>query len=515
MASKCILAVDQGTTNTKGLLMDQEGRIAFRSAVAVSLIQPVPGFIEQDPVELWQSTCKVLQACAAHAARAGLNISGIAICNQRETAVAWRRVSGKVIRPVCNAISWQCRRSEPICEQLFGSAQLLRDRGGVPLDPLLTATKWAWLLSEQPELRSEMESGEVLLGTVDSWLLYNLTNGRAHATDLTNASRVALLNLEGLNWDDELLALFGIPRTALPDLRASAGVFGECSAVPELSGVPIAAMIGDSQGALVGHGSYGPGSVKATYGTGSSLMMLTPELPKAQRSLARTIAWSVPEATQYAFEGNIPMSGAALQWVGEFLGLPHPVEDAAALAEGVPSADGVVFVPAMVGLGAPHWDASARGTIANLGRAHTAAHLARAALDAIAMQVTDVLEEMECASGVKVRVLLADGGATRNHTLMQMQADVLKRRVRRSAQEELSARGAALLGGLALGWWSGMSELADLETAGEWFEPGMEDAQRMALRERWMLGISRARLREGMTVDRRPCGYQEHDAYVL
>ena len=500
MAGDCILAIDQGTTNTKGLLFDREGNAIFKTVSSVSLIQPRPGYIEQDPLELWRSTLDVMRACAAFAEEAGTKIAGIAISNQRETAVAWRPVkgSGAAGLPVCNAISWQCRRSEPVCEALRDFAGLLQDSTGLPLDPLLSATKWKWLLDEQPSLRKEAEHGKMLLGTVDSWLLYNLTHGQAYATDLTNASRVALLNLESLDWDDELLALFQIPRQALPTPHASSGTFGVCSAVPELAGVPVVAMIGDSHAAMVGHGRYEAGSVKATYGTGSSLMMLTPGLAKAQKSLARTIAWSLPGQVQYALEGNIAMSGAAVHWVGEFLGLPHPADDAAALAETVPDAGGVILVPAMVGLGAPYWDSAARGLIANLERAHTGAHLARAALDAIAMQVADVLEAMGAAAGVETPVLLADGGATRNRTLMQMQADVLHHRVRRSTQEELSARGAALLGGLALGWWNSMEEVAGLPLEGDWFEPMMAETERLAMREQWRLAISRARLRKPM-----------------
>jgi glycerol kinase len=248
-------------------------------------------------------------------------------------------------------------------------------------------------------------------------------------------------------------------------------------------------MIGDSHAALVGHGCYEPGAVKATYGTGSSLMMLSPGLVKEQKSLARTIAWSLPNKVQYALEGNIAMSGAALHWVGEFLGLPHPAEDAAVLAETVPSAEGLILVPAMVGLGAPYWDSTARGIVANLERSHKAAHLARASLDAIAMQVADVLEAMEEEAGVKLPVLLADGGATKNETLMQLQADVLQRRIQRSAQEELSARGTAMLGGLALGWWCDMDAISALPTAGDCFEPKMDDARRVELRRRWQLAV--------------------------
>lgn len=498
MASELILAIDQGTTNTKALLFDREGKSIFKSSASVGLLQPKPGYVEQDPLELWQSTCKGMRACAAYAEQAGAKIAGIAISNQRETALAWRPKrcgSESAGTPAWNAITWQCRRSEPVCERLRDAADLLLHRTGLPLDPLLTATKWAWLLNEQPALHAELEQGTALLGTVDAWLLYNLTGGEVHATDLTNASRVALLNLATLDWDDELLRLFGIPRMALPKLGASSGAFGTCSALPELSGVPVVSMIGDSHAALVGHGRYEPGVVKATYGTGSSLMMLTPGLTPEAKNLARTIAWSLSEKTQYALEGNIAMSGAATQWVGEFLGLANPTDDAATLAETVSDAGGLVLVPAMVGLGAPYWDSAARGLITNLERTHTGAHLARASLDAIAMQVADVLEAMESAAGVKLPVLLADGGATRNRTLMQTQADFLNRRVQRSAQEELSARGAALLGGLALGWWHDLDEIAKLLSESEQFEPKMDDQRRMELRQRWSLAVARARMR--------------------
>ena len=497
MASEWILAVDQGTTNTKALLFDREGKAKFKASRSVALLQPQPGYVEQDPVAIWRSVRSVMLDGVAFARQNGAQIAGIAISNQRETAVAWRTESvapDTAGTPVSNAISWQCRRSAEVCSDFAGSASFIQDRSGLPLDPLLTATKWAWLLKAQPALRAEMEAGNVLLGTIDSWLLYNLTGGKDHATDATNASRTGLMNLIALNWDKDLLELFAIPASALPKIIASSSVFGECSAIPELKGVPVVSLVGDSHAALVGHGCYESGSVKATYGTGSSLMMLTTGLSQPQATLARTVAWSMPGKVQYALEGNIAMSGAALQWVGEFLGLANPAEDAAALADSVQSAEGVVLVPAMVGLGAPYWDSSARGLIANLERTHTAAHLARAAIDAIAMQVADVLEAMELSSGQAIPLLMADGGATRNRTLMQLQADLLNKKIRRSAQEELSARGAALLGGLALGWWSGLDALAALHEPCDWFDPVLSETERLELRQRWRLAIERARM---------------------
>ena len=497
MKRACILAVDQGTTNTKALLFDSEGMAISRASAPVTLLQPMPGYVEQDPLELWQSVRQVMSECAHQAVSLNVSIAGIAITNQRETAVVWRPGAAASVaagEPVSNAISWQCRRSAPVCERIRDKASSIQAITGLPLDPLLSATKWAWILEQKEELRSLDAAGELRLGTVDSWLLYNLTGGRVHATDHTNASRTALLGLESLEWDKTLLDIFGIARAALPQVRPSSSIFGECKAISELNGIPIVSMIGDSHAALVGHGSPAPGTVKATYGTGSSLMMLTPELPGPTASLARTVAWSAPDEVRYALEGNIAMSGAAVQWVGEFLGLAHPIEDAAALAATVSDAAGLVLVPAMVGLGAPHWDSASRGLITNLERSHTSAHLARAAVDAIAFQVADVLEAMEDAARVELPVLLADGGATRNDSLMQMQADILGRPVHRSAQEDLSARGAALLGGLALGWWRSLDELAALPKSAEPFAPRLSSAERGRLRQAWRLAVARARL---------------------
>jgi glycerol kinase len=503
MAKAWILAVDQGTTNTKALLVDREARVVFRESVAVDFAQPRPGWVEQDPLALWRSVCHVMETCAHFAASERGMIAGIALSNQRETAVLWKcNAPGaqQAGEPMSSAISWQCRRSLSVCERMAGHAAQIQARSGLPLDPLLTATKWAWALEERPELRAMAASGELLLGTVDAWLLYNLTGGALHATDCTNASRTALLNLATQDWDEDLLNLFEIPRQALPRVLPSSGIFAECTAIPGLRGVPIAAAIGDSHAALVGHGRYESGVVKATYGTGSSLMMLTPERVNApdrvnvSDRLARTVAWSAQGETRFALEGNIAMSGAAVQWVGEFLGLSRPVEDAAALAATVPDASGVVLVPAMVGLGAPHWDSAARGLIANLERSHTAAHLARAAMDAIAHQVADVLEAMEEAACFPIPALLADGGATRNDALMQVQADLLGRPVHRSAEEDLSARGAAMLAGLAVSWWKSFAELSALPNSFQIFLPQMSQDRRESLRSSWRLAVRRARL---------------------
>ena len=498
MAGEWILAIDQGTTNTKALLADREGRTVFHASAPVAILQPQPGFVEQDPIALWRSVICVIEDCVRHARSAGTRIAGIAIANQRETAVAWRRAGAGCAtagEPVGNAISWQCRRSTGVCDRLRNRAVTIQAVSGLPLDPLVSASKWAWLFEQRPELYAQAEAGDVCLGTVDSWLLYNLTEGKAHATDHTNASRTALLNLGTLEWDDALLNVFEVPRRALPEVRSSSGIFGACAAIPELDGVPIVAMIGDSHAALMGHSSYKPGTVKATYGTGSSLMMLTPSLSAEGKQLARTIAWSAADGARFALEGNIAMSGAAVQWVGEFLGLANPIHDAAVLAATVPDSAGLILVPAMVGLGAPHWDPGARGLLTNIERSHTAAHVARAAVDAIAFQVADVLDAMEDVAGVKLPILLADGGATRNSALMQFQADIVGRPVHCSEEEDLSARGAVLLGGLALGWWHTPDELAELPKTVRQFEPEMDSAERERLRDSWALAVRRTRLK--------------------
>ena len=482
-----ILAIDQGTTNTKALLVGKDGQPVFRASVPVALLTPAAGFVEQDAMALWHSVVDAVRQCVAN--RGEGVIEGIAISNQRETAVAWHRVTGQ---PLANAISWQCRRSESVCVRLAHDAELIRDRTGLPLDPLVSASKWAWLLQQESRVRLAESEGNLCFGNVDSWLIYKLTGGAVHATDHTNASRTALLKLESLGWDDDLLARFGIARSAMPTLISSSAMFGEVTAIPALSGVPIVSAVGDSHAAMVGHGSYAAGSIKATYGTGSSLMMLTSAIPAPCRELARTVAWSRDGKAQYALEGNITMTGSGLQWVGEFLGLANPTDDAVALAESVSASEGVYFVPAMVGLGAPYWDTSARGTLSGLGRSSTRAHMARAALEAIAFQVADVFAAMREAAEIELPALHTDGGAARNNELMQLQSNLLQVPVHRSACEDLSALGAAWLGGLTLGWWSQFPDLESLPQAATSFSPAkpLDD-----LYEGWKHAVAQARLK--------------------
>jgi len=351
-----LLAVDQGTTNTKALLIDRKGATAFRVAVPTSLQVAANGDISQDLESLWRSTLEVLRLCAAWAREHQATIEGLCITNQRETAAAWDRESGEPLAP---AISWQCRRSAAVCDRLAGAAAKIQQTTGLPLDPLLSATKWTWMLCHEERLRQAAQAGTLALGTIDSWLLFRLTQGKVHATDTTNASRTGLLNLDRMQWDKSLLALFGIEAGWLPKVMPSAASFGVCDENLGMGSLPIVAIAGDSHAALVGHGDFTVGSIKATYGTGSSLMALVSSSRLQTSKLARTVAWSLPDddlpsRTQYALEGNITMSGAALQWVGQFLGLADPAADSAKLAAQVTDADGVTFVPAMAGLGAPH-----------------------------------------------------------------------------------------------------------------------------------------------------------------
>ena len=490
MSTDCILAIDQGTTNTKVLLCDRRGQPVFKTAAPVSLLQPEAGYVEQDPLCLWESVENAMSVASKFARETGAQIASIAISNQRETALAWDADTGE---PLANAIGWQCSRSIGICERLAKNASMIRARTGLPLAPLISASKWAWLLENESRVRTACDDGVLRIGNVDSWLIYRLTGGKLHATDLTNASRTGLLNLENLRWDGDLLELFGIPAFAMPELRSSSGEFGVCTAIDGLDGVPIFAAVGDSHAAMFGHGSFSPGSVKATYGTGSSLMALTDGLCADTEKLARTIAWSIAGETQFALEGNIAMTGSAVQWVGEFLGFEDSANRVAQLAASVADSAGVCFVPAMLGLGAPYWDAGARGAILGLGRSHTAAHLARAALEAIAFQVADVFFAMEAASGAGFTELRADGGATRNDMLMQFQADILGRSVMRSKNEELSAIGAAWLAGLALDWWKSPAEVRSMTGEGDYFVPKMPCESRKMLYEGWTEAVRRVR----------------------
>jgi len=492
MKPTCVLAIDQGTTNTKVLLLDRSGKIAARASRPLEISFPRPAWVEQDAVRLWESVKEGIEECLA--AAGDPRIAAIGVTNQRESIVAWERATG---RPLAPCVVWQCRRSAPFCDELRarGLGPLLEERTGLAIDPLFSAGKMRWLLDNIPDGRRRAEQGEICLGTVDSWVAWNLTAGAAFATDATNASRTQLLNLKEVAWDGQLLEIFGVPRPALPEVRPSSAIIGVSAAIGRLAaGIPIASLIGDSHAALFGHAAFKPGSVKATYGTGSSLMTLTAEPVFSRQGISTTVAWWLGERASYALEGNILVTGGAVQWLGDFLGLPNPAQDAAALAEKAVDTGGVYLVPAFVGLGAPYWRADARGLITGLTRGTTAAQVARATLESIAYQVRDVFEAMQADAGVELPTLMADGGASRNDSLMQFQADILGRPVVRNLSADLSAIGAAWLAGLAAGVWKSIEELEALPRAEDRFEPRMTAAERQARYAGWRQAVARALL---------------------
>ena len=489
MSDTFILTIDQGTTNSKASLVDGRGAVLREASRAVQIVYPQPGWVEQEPAELWGTVL-----AAAEEVLQGRDLSGlraIAVTNQRESVLVWERKTGQPLGP---CVSWQCRRSAPFIASLRGQGleELVWGKTGLTLDPMFSAGKARWLLDQIPDGHSRASAGELCLGTVDAWILWNLTGGTVHACDVTNASRTALFNLHTLNWDDELLAIFGIPRAMLPAVCPSGHHYAVSQAVGVLpGGVPIASLIGDSHGALFGHAGFRPGSVKATYGTGSSLMMPTPEPVFSQHGLSTSLAWGYQGVT-YALEGNIYVTGAGVQWLYQFLGLKTP-DAIEALARQAESNEGVYFVPALVGLGAPYWDAEARGLLTGITRGTGAAQAARAAIEAIAYQIHDVFTAMRSDTGQTPSVLLADGGATRNDLLMQFQADILDVPVVRSRASDLSALGAAYLAGLVSGVWGSLDEISQLARPQDRFEPRMSASQREALLAGWSEAVSRAR----------------------
>lgn len=489
MATGAILTIDQGTTNTKALLVDASGKTIARASRPMTVACPHPGWVEQDAAALWNSVREAIDECLEKSG--GATPSAIGISNQRESVVVWNRATGAPAGP---CVIWQCRRSAPFCAELRGRdlEPFIRSRTGLGIDPLFSASKIRWLIDNIPDGKQRAASGELCAGTVDSWVLWNLTGGAAHACDVTNASRTQLMNLRGLDWDAELLGLFDVPASMLAAIKPSSGLFGVTVQHGRLAaGVPVTAVIGDSHAALFAHACFRPGAVKATYGTGSSLMKRTAQPVESRHGLSTTVAWGRQAGAHYALEGNITTTGGAVQWVGELLGFDAATAQAATLAAGVDDTGGVYLVPALAGLGAPHWRDDARGLICGLTRGTTAAHLARAAIDAIAYQVADVFDAMEKDSGAAAPELLADGGASANDRLMQFQADILDRRVVRNLSSDLSALGAAYLAGLGAGVWRDENDLAGLERGEQSFEPRMAASDRRRLRQGWRQAVQR------------------------
>jgi glycerol kinase len=491
MPDDLILAIDQGTTNSKAILVDARGIVVAQASRPVAIEYPRPGWVQQDAEDLWRSVLECIdEVMDATDAR---QLAGIGISNQRETGVVWDRATGSPVGP---AVSWQCRRSSAICDDIreAGSADAVRARTGLPLDPGFTAGKWRWLIDQLDDGQARAAAGDLCLGTIDSWLLWNLSGGGAHAIDVTNASRTQLMDLDAVAWDPWLSDVFGVPLAALPEIRPSAERYAQSAVHGRLpAGVQIGSMIGDSHAALVGHAGFSPGVIKATYGTGSSLMMPTSKRLPAVNGLAATVAWGM-ERTSYALEGNIYVTGAAVRWVSDFASLGGP-EEVAALAAGVDDTEGVYLVPAFVGLGAPHWDERARGLVSGLSSGSRLDQLARAAIDSIAYQVRDVFDQMRSAGETDLRLLMADGGVTRNARLMQFQADILNVPVKRDRTAELSALGAAYLAGLATEIWESTDEIEALPREVDLFEPSMAASERERLHGGWLDAVARATLR--------------------
>ena len=488
-----ILAIDQGTTGTTALLVGHDLAVHGRQTVDFPQYYPQPGWVEHDPAEIWHSVRRAVRELLESTGTAPRQIAAIGLTNQRETTLLWERATG---RPVHNAIVWQCRRSAAICDELKagGMEPAVRAKTGLVLDPYFSATKLTWLLREQSGLRQQALDGKLAFGTVDSFLAWRLTGGKAHITDVSNASRTLLMDLLSLQWDDDLLRTFGVPAQLLPEIVPSSAVYGQTAGLDFLpDGIPVAGMAGDQQAALFGQACFRPGESKCTYGTGAFLLENTGSRPVASRNgLLTTVAWQIGGETCYALEGSTFIAGAAVQWLRDGLGLVHTAAEIETLARQVPDSGGVTFVPALTGLGAPHWNSGARGLISGITRGTTAAHLARATLEGIALQIVDLCQAMADDKGAPLLVLKVDGGAARNDLLMQLQADLLDKPVSRPQTVETTALGAAMLAGLAVGFWRDQAELAASWREEGRFTPQAETSWREELLGRWNGAVKRA-----------------------
>jgi glycerol kinase len=476
---KAILALDAGTTNVKAILVDRQTNVLARNSVPLAIDFPRSGWVEQSGEEIWEAARKALEGCLAQGEEH--EVMALGISNQRETLVAWSRNSGKTVAP---CIVWQCRRSAEICETLRkeGFEDTIRAKTGLQVDPLFPSSKIQWLLENRPDIRKLAEAGDICLGTVDAWLVWKLTGGKRFVTDFSNASRTQLFNITEGIWDPELLKLFGVPASALPEVVASNESLGD-AVLSTGKTIPICGILADSHAALLGHGVLERGKVKATYGTGSSLMTLCEGPQDGEKGISSTIAWKF-DRIQYAYEGNITVTGSGLSWALALIG-GESLEAAVKAATQLESSEGVYFVPALAGLGAPHWDEKARGAIVGLSFGTRKEHLVRAALEAIAFQIKDVFDAMQRAAGARLETLLADGGATKSDWLMQFQADVLDRAVLRSHTAELSGLGAAFAAGLGCGFWASTDEIAKVVASHDSFFPTLEAGQRERLVRLW------------------------------
>jgi glycerol kinase len=493
MSQDYILALDQGTTSSRAILFDRTGKPAAIAQQEFEQLYPQPGWVEHRPSDIWYSQLNAAQRVLAESNVKADQVAAIGITNQRETTILWNRETGE---PIYNAIVWQCRRTAEMCDRLRrdGLANTFQQRTGLVLDAYFSGTKVRWLLDNVAGARELAEKGKLAFGTVDSWLIWKLTGGRVHATDPSNASRTLLYNIERGEWDDDLLAALNVPRAMLPHVAPSSAMIGETD--PQIFGraIPISGNAGDQQAALFGQVCTEPGMAKNTYGTGCFMLLHTgTELVRSKSNLLTTVAWQIgDEEIEYALEGSVFIAGAAIQWLRDGLQILHSASETEAMATNVEDNGGVYFVPAFVGLGAPHWDQYARGTIVGLTRGSTREHIARAALESIAYQTRDVLDCMRNDSGITLSELRVDGGAARNNFLMQFQADVLGIPVVRPANTETTAAGAAFLAGLAVDFWSSVEELSETWQAEQTFEPQMSDDTRRQLVDHWTRAVERA-----------------------
>lgn len=490
--SKYVLALDQGTTSSRAIVFDNDGKIVSVAQKEFTQIYPKAGWVEHDPMEIWGTQSGVAREALDKAGIAADQIAAIGITNQRETTVVWDKTTGK---PVYNAIVWQCRRTAPICDELKnkGLAESIKQKTGLVVDAYFSGTKVKWILDNVPGAREKAENGELLFGNIDTWLIWNLTGGKNHVTDYSNASRTMLFNINSLEWDEDILKELNIPKSMLPEAKPSSFIYGYT--IKELFGteIPIAGAAGDQQAALFGQACFQPGMAKNTYGTGCFMLMNTGEkLVGSNNGLLTTIAWGLNGKVEYALEGSIFVAGAAVQWLRDELKIIENAAASEAMAASVPDTNGVYVVPAFVGLGAPYWDMYARGAVLGLTRGANKNHLVRATLESIAYQTRDVLEAMQEDSGIELQSLKVDGGAVANNFLMQFQSDILGVPVDRPVITETTALGAAYLAGLAVGYWSDKEEIAKKWNVDKTFEPDMEEEGRNKKYEGWKKAVDRA-----------------------
>ena len=488
-----ILALDQGTTSSRAIVFDRSGRIVAEARRDLTQKYPQPGWVEHDPLEIWSGQQAAATEAMALAKLGGGAIAAIGVTNQRETTIVWDRETG---RPIHNAIVWQDRRTSDYCERLKGEGHeaMVTERTGLRLDPYFSGTKLRWILENVPGARARAEAGKLCFGTVDTWLVWQLTVGKVHITDATNASRTLLYNIIKGDWDDDLLRLFDIPRAMLPAVCSSSEIYGTVAEGLALSGAPIAGIAGDQQAALFGQACFQPGMAKNTYGTGCFLLMNTGERAVASKNnLLTTVAWRVGGRTEYALEGSVFIGGAAVQWLRDEIKIVSSARELDELAASVPDSGGAYLVPAFAGLGAPHWDPYARGALVGLTRGVNRAHLCRAALEAIAFQSADLISCMERDSGISLSELRVDGGVSRSAPLLQFQADLLGVPVIRPPSVETTALGAASLAGLAVGFWSSRDELSRSRTGDTVFRPSRPQVEMARLRAGWTRALDRAK----------------------